>query len=262
MAVSELTILYERGPCLVVLKPAGILTQAPPGIDSLELRIKRFLQVREGKQHNLYLGIPHRLDRPVSGALVVARHVRAARRLSEQFEARTVQKRYWALVSGRFDDDPALDQKLAPTIGDQSAYPARLPTLAPSGTWTDFMRKVPDEPRSEIVDSASLEARKAILHYQVRAAQVAATWLEIQLETGRTHQIRLQAAHHGHAILGDELYGSPLAFGPSSLDPRERWIALHARRLGFRDPMTGEAVEIDAPLSDAWQTFPFAYSSG
>ena len=82
-ASTELTILYEQGPCLVVLKPAGVLTQAPPGIDSMEVRIRRFLQQREGKQHNLYLGVPHRLDRPVSGALVVARHVRAARRLAE-----------------------------------------------------------------------------------------------------------------------------------------------------------------------------------
>src|SRR6187402_2524929 len=81
-------ILYEHGPVLVVNKPPGLLTQAPPGIDSLELRVKRFLKEREQKPGGVYLGVPHRLDRPVSGVIVLAKHVRAARRISEQFEAR------------------------------------------------------------------------------------------------------------------------------------------------------------------------------
>ena len=272
MTTPELTILYEQGPCLVVWKPPGLLTQAPPGIDSMELRIKRFLQAREGKQHNLYLGVPHRLDRPVSGAMVVARHVRAARRLSDQFEARSVEKRYWALVS--------------------------RPVEPQCGTWIDFMRKVPDEARSEIVrpevgqpavpaavqpaavEAAAVEeaakviqgtaqtaaelaasgAREAILHYRVRGASVGVTWLEIQLETGRTHQIRLQAAHHGHPILGDELYGSAERFGPECVDPRDREIALHAHHLGFRDPMSQAWVAIDAPLPNSWEAVEFDYS--
>ena len=79
-------ILYEEGPCLVVAKPGGVLTQAPPGIDSLEVRIKRFLKVRDSKPGNVYLGVPHRLDRPVSGVMVFAKHVRAARRIAEQFQ--------------------------------------------------------------------------------------------------------------------------------------------------------------------------------
>ena len=82
-------LLHEDGPCLVVFKPPALLTQAPPGIDNLELRVKRYLQARDGKAHNIYLAVIHRLDRPVSGALVMARHVRAAQRLSEQFEQRT-----------------------------------------------------------------------------------------------------------------------------------------------------------------------------
>ena len=94
-------ILYEEGPCLVVVKPGGVATQAPPGIDSLEVRVKEFLRVRDSKAGNVYLGVPHRLDRPVSGVMVLARHVRAARRLSDQFEARTVRKTYWAVVEGR-----------------------------------------------------------------------------------------------------------------------------------------------------------------
>src|ERR1700757_2259751 len=94
-------ILLEDGPVLVVQKPAGIATQAPPGIDSLEARIRAFIKERDAKPGNIYLGIPHRLNRPVSGVMVFAKHVRAARRLAKQFEARTVRKLYWAAVAGR-----------------------------------------------------------------------------------------------------------------------------------------------------------------
>ena len=87
---TPLDILYDDGPCLVVNKPAGVLTQAPAGIDSMEVRVKAFYRKREGKEDNIYLGLPHRLDRPVTGAIVFARHVRAAQRLSAQFENRTL----------------------------------------------------------------------------------------------------------------------------------------------------------------------------
>ncbi len=77
-----LDVLYDNGPVLVINKPPGILTQAPAGIDSLEVQVKAFYRQREQKEGNIYLGLPHRLDRPVSGAIVFARHVRAAQRLS------------------------------------------------------------------------------------------------------------------------------------------------------------------------------------
>jgi 23S rRNA pseudouridine1911/1915/1917 synthase len=219
-------ILYEEGPCLVVSKPAGLLTQAPPGIDSLEARIKRFLKHREGKTGNVYLGMPHRLDRPATGALVVARHVRAARRLSDQFEGRTIRKVYWALVEGIVRDD--------------------------RGTWTDHLRKIPDVARSEVVAEGHPEGRLAILHFRVFHRHESQSWLEIQLETGRNHQIRVQAASHGHPLLGDELYGSRQPFGIETRDPRERQIALHARELGFEHPMTRQPVSITAPLPITW----------
>ena len=82
MPETGFTILYEQGPVLVVLKPPGVLTQAPPGIDSLEMRVKLFLKTRENKPGNVYLAIIHRLDRPVSGAIAFCKHVRAARKLS------------------------------------------------------------------------------------------------------------------------------------------------------------------------------------
>ncbi|MEM9660622.1 MAG: hypothetical protein AAF961_19830, partial [Planctomycetota bacterium] len=78
------------------------------------------------------------------------------------------------------------------------------------------------------------------------------TWLEIELETGRTHQIRVQAASRGHPVVGDSQYGSSATFGPDRLELRDRPIALHARRLGFRHPMTGDSVAVTAPLPHPW----------
>jgi 23S rRNA pseudouridine1911/1915/1917 synthase len=225
-------ILYEAGPCLVVAKPGGLLTQAPPTIDSLERRVKQFLKQRDNKPGRIYLGVPHRLDRPVSGALVLARHVRAARRLCEQFELRTVQKVYWALLEGRVDP--------------------------PYGAWHDRMRKIPEQPQAEIVAADHPDGRSAALTYQVLAASELGSWVEIQLETGRMHQIRLQAAHRGHPVWGDQQYGSAQPFGPATNDPRARWIALHARRLAFRHPMTREHLTITAPLPACWSEIGWA----
>lgn len=219
-------ILYEEGPCLVVAKPGGLLTQAPPGIDSLEVRIKQFLKVRDEKPGNVYLGVPHRLDRPSSGALVVARHVRAARRLSDQFSGRMVGKTYWALVDGRVADD--------------------------SGTWTDHVRKIPERARGEVVEPDVDDARKAVLHYRVLQRWSSRTWLEITLETGRYHQIRIQSAARGHPVVGDDLYGAASEFGPQVDTSRDAWIALHARRLEFRHPMTREKVIVTAALPQPW----------
>jgi 23S rRNA pseudouridine1911/1915/1917 synthase len=220
-------VIYEQGPCLVINKPGGVLTQAVVGVDSMEVRMKAFLRERDGKtDRNIYLGVPHRLDRPVSGALVFARHVRATRRLAEQFEGRMVRKVYWALVEGNLVED--------------------------DGTWRDFMRKVPDEPRAELVDRSHSDARLATLHFRVQLRMEHATWLEIELETGRMHQIRLQAAARGFPVVGDAQYGARQPFGPPATDWRERSIALHARQLNFRHPMTREDVCVTAPLPTFW----------
>ncbi|HTN74563.1 MAG TPA: RluA family pseudouridine synthase [Pirellulaceae bacterium] len=228
MTPDGFEILYEQGPVLAVLKPAGVLTQAPPGIDSLELRIKRFLKAREEKPGNVYLAVIHRLDRPVSGVMLFCKHVRAARKLSEQFEDRMVKKIYWAYVAG-------------------------TPT-EPAGTWTDYLRKIPGEPRSEIVDRAHPEGQLAILHYRTLTSSDQGSLLEIELETGRTHQIRLQSSAHGHPVWGDALYGSTVTFGPTTDDERARVIALHARSIAFRHPMTQEPVALTAPLPAYWPT--------
>src|SRR3954469_21654352 len=188
MPTPELEILYDSGPCLVVNKPPGVLTQAPAGIDSMEVRIKAFYRERERKEGNIYLGLPHRLDRPVSGAIVFARHVRAAQRLSAQFENRTVAKVYWAMVEGDGEGE--------------------------EGTWTDHLHKRHGMPTSIIVPADDPRGKIAIMRYRVRGrVPGVGTWLEIELETGRTHQIRVQSASRGHAVIGDAQYGAKLPFG-------------------------------------------------
>jgi 23S rRNA-/tRNA-specific pseudouridylate synthase len=250
-----LDILYDNGPCLVINKPVGILTQAPAGIDSLEVQVKAFYREREQREGNIYLGLPHRLDRPVSGAIVFARHVRAAQRLSAQFENRTVTKVYWAVVEGDVDAD--------------------------EGTWTDHLHKRHGMPQSIIVPADDPRGKVAIMRYRVLArghmaqpsrlgvSSIAAmdslasgpedrakyTWLEVELETGRTHQIRVQCTSRGHAVIGDFQYGSKVPFGEQFEDERLRGIALHARQLGFNHPMTNEPVDVIAPTPPAWEPF-------
>ncbi|WP_428304512.1 RluA family pseudouridine synthase [Lacipirellula sp.] len=224
-----LDVLYDDGPCLVINKPSGVLTQAPAGIDSLEIQVKELFREREGKpaDANIYLGLPHRLDRPVSGAIVFARHLRAAQRLSAQFENRTINKSYWAFVEGVVTPD--------------------------EGTWTDYLHKRHGMAQAEVVTADHPAAKHAVLHYRVMWQGPTGAWLEIELETGRTHQIRIQSSSRGHAVVGDSQYGSTQIFGDPGLDEREKPIALHARQLGFRHPMTNEPVDIVAPLPATWE---------
>ena len=230
MGELSLDILYEAGPALVVNKPAGLLTQAPRGIGSLEIRIRDFYRQREGKRPDakIYLGVVHRIDRPVTGAIVFARHVRAARKLSAQFSDRSVRKIYWAFVEGQ----------VAP----------------PQGTWCDHLHKRHGMAQAEVVDADHPAAKHAVLHYRVLWQGPRGCFIEIELETGRTHQIRVQAASRGHAICGDTQYGSGQQFGDACDDVRDQAIALHARQLAFRHPMTDVPVEVVAPLPAAWST--------
>ncbi|MDR0336378.1 MAG: RNA pseudouridine synthase, partial [Planctomycetaceae bacterium] len=216
-------ILYEEGACLGVNKPAGLLTQAPRGIDSLERRVKTYLMKQEGRD---YLGVPHRLDRPVSGVILFGKHSRATHRLSEQFEQRQIDKTYWAITAGN--------------------------VTPKTGTWIDFVRKIPNKPLAEIVAPINPDAREAILHYMVldnfEWEGKTVTHLEIKLETGRMHQIRLQCSAHGYPILGDATYGSAIPFGNHFDEERYREIALHARSIVFLDPTTRNPVNLTAPL--------------
>ena len=188
-------ILLEDDAVLAVVKPSGIATQAPPGIESLEVRIKTYL-TPDAELASVYLGIPHRLDRPVSGAMVFAKTRRAARQLARQFERRQVRKLYWACV-------------------ERAVEPA-------SGTWIDYLHKVYGHPRTAIVEHTHPGARRPSCTTARWAAHGGGSWLEIELETGRTHQIRAQAAARGHAVLGDTHYGGRFPFGPQFEDERLR----------------------------------------
>ena len=186
-------ILYEEGPCLVVNKPPGILTQAPAGIDSLEVQIKAYLAARERLAGPVYLAVIHRLDRPASGALLFCREKVAANKLSRQFESRRVAKTYWAFVEG----------EIAPV----------------QGTWTDYLYKIHGMAQAQVVAAEHAGAKHAVLHYHVLCTNETGSWLEIELETGRTHQIRVQAASRGHAAGTGPAPAAILAHGVPRTEP-------------------------------------------
>lgn len=215
------SVLLEDGPILAINKPAGLLTQAPPGVPSLEAEVKAWLKERLDKPGNVYLGIPHRLDRGVSGVIVFTRNSKAAARMAEQFEQRTVRKVYWAVVEGI--PDPA------------------------SAELTDWILKLPEQSRAEIVPAVTPGARGCRLSYRVLATRDNTSLVEIEPHTGRMHQIRVQFASRGWPVLGDTQYGST-----RSPFPEEQRIALHAHSLTFQHPVRYDPLTITAPLPDDW----------
>ena len=224
-------ILREDGPLLAVNKPAGLLTQGvPAGIPTLEAQVKGYLKAKYQKPGNVYLGIPHRLDRPVSGVVVFARNSKAAARFAEQFELRQVTKLYWALVEGR-------------------PRPAE-------GHLADWLLKIPEQARTELVAPETPGARQAVLDYRTLGASGSGTLLEVRLGTGRMHQIRAQLAARGWPVWGDVKYGSSTALpSPVAGDSKFEQIALHARALTVLHPVRYEPVVLTAPVPPAWQQF-------
>jgi 23S rRNA pseudouridine1911/1915/1917 synthase len=220
-------ILFEDAHCLAVAKPAPLLTQGvPAGLPTLEAWAKDYLKAKYHKPGRVYLGVPHRLDRPVSGAVLFARNSKAARRLAEQFQRHQVAKVYWAVVEGDVRPD--------------------------EGAWEDYLRKLPDEARTEVVPPATPDAKPAVTHYRALRRLGGATLLELRPRTGRMHQLRVQTASRGHPIRGDALYGATTPFGPPAELPRDRVIALHARGLTFLHPIRYEPVTVAAPLPEYW----------
>ena len=237
----SLHILFEDNHCIAAAKPAGLLTQGvPKGIATLEGMVKAHLKEKHHKPGNVYLGVPHRLDRPVSGVVLFARNSKAAQRLAAQFRDRQVTKTYWGVVEG---------------------------AVQPSeGVWEDWLRKLPDEACAERTSPHADGARLAVLNYRVlqRVAlshehsprdslEKFGTLVEFQPITGRMHQIRLQTATRGHPVLGDWLYGSMRIIGSATELQRDRIIALHARSLTFLHPLRYEPMTLTAPLPASWQ---------
>jgi len=221
-----MNILYEDFHLIAVNKPAPLLTQGPPGVPSLEAMVKAYIKEKYAKPAGVYLGVPHRLDRPVSGVIVFARNTKAAQRLAEQFRNHTVEKVYWAAVQGTVE--------------------------LIEGEWEDWLRKLPEQARAERVEPSADGAKRALLQYRVLRRFPGGSLLEIRPQTGRSHQIRVQAATRGHAVLGDDLYGATIPFGPPAEQSRDRVIALHARSLTIVHPIKRELLTFSAPAPETW----------
>jgi 23S rRNA pseudouridine1911/1915/1917 synthase len=224
--LSDTAILFEDPHLLAMNKCAPLLTQAPPGIPSLESLVKAYIKRKYAKPAGVYLGIPHRLDRPVSGVVVFARNTKAAQRVHVQFQERRAKKTYWAIVEGDVSGD--------------------------CGTWDDYLRKIPEESRTVKAVEGEEGAKRATLEYRVLERRSGETMIELRPATGRMHQLRVQAALRGHPILGDLVYGSSRSFGPSAETDRDRVIALHARQLVIEHPFTKAELTFEAPLPDYW----------
>lgn len=222
-----LEIIHEDNHLLAVNKPAGMLTQGDEtGDPSLVDLVREDLRVRYQKPGNVYVGLLHRLDRPVSGLVLLAKTSKAASRLSSQFREGRVEKVYWAIVEG----SPAGD----------------------AGEWTDTLLK--DEARNlvRVVPAGTRGGQEARLSFRVRERSGVGrnqSWLELRPITGRSHQLRVQLASRGMPIVGDLKYGARARL--QALDGGAR-IALHARSLSFTHPTRGEAVSLDATVPADW----------
>jgi 23S rRNA pseudouridine1911/1915/1917 synthase len=227
----ELEILLEDGPLIAVNKPPGLLTQGVPhGHPTLEAWVKQHLKQKYCKPGSVYLGVPHRLDRPVSGIVVFAKNSKAAARLAEQFRERTVRKFYLA-VTERVPDRPA----------------DRL---------TDWLLKDAANAHVSVVEPGTEGAREAILDYRVLDRCQNRALVEVELQTGRMHQIRVQLASRGWNIVGDLQYGATLeGRAAASYDRLVSPIALHARRLSLAHPIRYDRIELQAPVPSTWEQF-------
>jgi len=249
LPVDTTHVIRESNGVVAVWKQAGLATQAPPGIPSAESWLRRQLH---GDNAGGYVGVPHRLDRGVSGVMLFTATPRAARKLSRQFERREIRKTYLAIVAC---------SDVARETGERMS--------AETVTWRDMVEKIADQARARIVTADESGGREAVTLARLRC-QLAADRLLLELSpvTGRMHQLRLQAAARGLPIVGDDLYGvadeawmkppqpKPIqpetALVPSADETRMRPIALHACRITYADPDTRSEVTIEAELPTYW----------
>lgn len=208
---AKFKIIYEDNMLLVADKPAGLLSQGDKtDADNLLDLLKAYIKEKYHKTGNVFLGLVHRLDRNTSGVICYAKNSKAAARLSEQFRADAVERIYHVIIAGNPKHD--------------------------SGTLTDYLKK--DE-KTNIVRTAKT-GKEAVLEYKVLERLKNAALLEVKIRTGRPHQIRVQLAHAGMPIIGDQKYGvSSRAISRP---------AVHALELALRHPVSKTAMRFTAPL--------------
>ena len=216
--MNKLNVLYEDNHVIVVIKPFNVLSQGDSTGDiSIMDMVKEYIKVKYHKPGNVYLGLVHRLDRPVGGIMVFARSSKAASRLCKCFNEHSVIKKYLAIVHGKLDD---------------------------TGEFVDYLKK--GEDGNTIV---SPDGKKAVLEYKVLDynKEHDCSLVSIDLKTGRHHQIRVQFASRGHYLLGDQRYGV--------LDNKQ--ISLFAYTLSFPHPITKEMLtfEVYPEKKDYWTIF-------
>jgi 23S rRNA pseudouridine1911/1915/1917 synthase len=215
----RLDVLYEDNHLLAVNKPAMLPTMGvSEDKESLLTVAREYIKHKYNKPGNVYLGIVSRLDAPVTGLVLLARTSKAAARLSEAYRSRRVRKHYLAAIEGTPSED--------------------------SATLEHYLRKDERHRKVHVTNEGSADAQLARLSYRVLARGNAMSLLEIELDTGRKHQIRVQLAKVGHPIVGDRKYGSGVSL-PAG-------IALHAWRLELQHPVRDELLTLEAPIPPAW----------
>ena len=216
-----MTVVYEDNHIIVVNKTASEIVQADKTGDTpLSETVKQYLKEKYQKPGNVFLGVTHRLDRPVSGLVIFAKTSKALTRLNEMFRTSEVKKTYWAVVK------------------------------EPEGELVHFLVRNEKQNKSYAYDKEVPNSKKAILHYRLIGHSENYYLLEVDLKTGRHHQIRCQLAKMGCPIKGDLKYGSPRSNPDGS-------ICLHARRVRFVHPVSKELIELEAPLPEGnlWKGF-------
>ena len=220
-----MTVVYEDNHIIVVNKTSSEIVQGDKTGDTpLSETVKEYIKEKYAKPGNVFLGVTHRLDRPVSGLVVFAKTSKALSRLNDMFRLGEVKKTYWAIVKER---------------------PEEL-----EGELTHWLVRNEKQNKSYAYDKERPNSKKAILRYKLIGHSQNYHLLEVDLQTGRHHQIRCQLAKMGCPIKGDLKYGSPRSNPDGS-------ICLHARRVTFVHPVSKELVDLVAPLpsGNLWNGF-------
>ena len=220
-----MTVVYEDNHIIVVNKTASEIVQADTTGDTpLSETVKQYLKEKYQKPGNVFIGVTHRLDRPVSGLVIFAKTSKALTRLNEMFRTSEVKKTYWAVV------------KNAPK--------------EPEGELVHYLARNEKQNKSFAYDKEVPNSKKAILNYRLIGHSENYYLLEVDLKTGRHHQIRCQLAKMGCPIKGDLKYGAPRSNPDGS-------ICLHARKVRFIHPVSKELIELEAPLPEGnlWKGF-------